>query len=153
MWRVHVLCTCIHSNQEENEWMCVISAGLHILSRQSIPIKASCSPGDCRGGPCSAGSNHPLKTTKIGWLWLEGNAGSFRNEWGRGGVGTLAPSEPKELETTMAEGGGGLGGEWRGAGWLCVEWGSKLIMWLRLIRWCWGKSVMWNFTGLHSWLD
>lgn len=106
---------CMHTFQSRREWMdvCVISAGLHILSRQSIPIKASCSPGDCRGGPCFAGSNHPLKTTKTGWLWLEGNVGSFRNEWGYGGVGRLAPSEPKELETTMAEGGDGLWGELR----------------------------------------
>lgn len=102
----------MHTFQSRREWMdvCVISAGLHLLSRQSIPIKASCSPGDCRGGACSAGSNHPLKTTKIGWLWLEGNAASFRDEWGRGGVGKPAPSEPKELETTTAEGEGSLGG-------------------------------------------
>lgn len=69
--------------------VCVISAGLHILSRQSIPIKASCSPGDCRGAVLRW-IKSPFENNQD-WLIVAGRErGIFQ-----------AGSEPEELETTM----------------------------------------------------
>lgn len=69
--------------------VCVISAGLHILSRQSIPIKASCNPGDCRGAVLRW-IKSPFENNQD-WLIVAGRErGIFQ-----------AGSEPEELETTM----------------------------------------------------
>lgn len=91
---------CLHTFQSKRKWMgaCVISAGLHILSRQSIPIKASCSPGDCRGGRAPLDQITLWKQPRLadcGWKGTRGLSGVSEEVGVLAGLLCLSPKSSK----------------------------------------------------------
>lgn len=115
-------------------------------------LKQAADPVSAERGLCSIGSHHPFNQKKppnlsnTGWLWPGGQPWSFRSrysvkhgdarrEWRARSIRVPKKTHQwKRLRRKVGEGVAGVealtacgGGEW-GEG--------KLIMWLRLIRWC-----------------
>lgn len=153
------MCVCVHLgayiplflSKIEKEWVHVLflQSFTHWMDKQSIPIKASCSPGDCRR--IYAPSDHiilwkslewpivmrrkrpPSRTTSVGWP----------RKGGGGSGNRLVPSYSRKFHSDECW--------WRcwssGICWedacsrglpllLRVGQGGKLIVWWGLIRWC-----------------
>lgn len=148
---VHVH-SCVCMEKKDKEWVHVLflPGFTHRVDKQSIPIKASCSPGDC------ALSDHIIFWKTPEWLiviWRKQNhAGTASVVWeageGWGWVADWLQVSPERYSRLVKRGRRSEEGEAINSRrrpslplLLHVGLGDKLIMWLRLIRWCWGKFV------------
>lgn len=140
-----VLRACIHSNQEENEWMCVLFLlGFTYWADNLFQLRRAVALVTAEGGPMLRWIKSPFENNQD-WLIVAGREHGVFQEWMRmWGCWQAGSVWAQRLRNDHGWGWrGGLGermeGEQDGCAW---SEGAKLIMWLRLIRWRWGKSVM-----------